>query len=217
MRGSVGYDLLGRRFGRLTIIGRNPETSKSGHIQWDCACDCGAKITVLGTNLVKGNTKSCGCLALETRTKHGMHGSPEYGVWEGMIQRCTNPKHKQYCDYGERGITVCKRWLDSFENFYNDMGSRPDGEYTIDRIDNDKGYGPNNCRWVTRKEQANNRRNTVFYEYKGKKYTISELAELPEVKEKGININTLKGRLRFMGLSVEYAINTPVQARSKRA
>lgn len=214
--GKPALNLKGHSSGRLTIIGRNPVNATSGHARWDCLCECGKTITLNASNIISGNSKSCGCLALEVRTKHGMSNYPEYVVWEGMIQRCENPNYSQYHDYGGRGITVCDRWK-SFENFYADMGPKPNKSYTIDRMDNDKGYELSNCRWVTRKEQANNRRNTVFYEYKGKKYTISELAELPEVKEKGININTLKGRLRIMGLSVEYAINTPVQARSKRA
>lgn len=217
MHGRVGYELTGQKFGRLTVVKRSPEVPKSGHIQWECLCDCGKEILALGTNLVKKNTMSCGCLRREIHTTHGLSSAPEYCVWEGIIQRCTNPNYTQYRDYGGRGITVCDRWKNSFENFYNDVGPRPEKGYTIDREDNNKGYEPGNCRWVTRREQMNNRRNNVYYEFKGKEYQIHQLMLLPEVIATGISIHALRYRLATMGWTVEYSITRPFQERVKRA
>lgn len=210
----MGIDLTGQRFGRLIVASRNPISASSGHIRWNCICDCGNKVTVNGTNLVSGNTNSCGCLRIEIHTVHGMSHYPEYKIWEGMIQRCTNLNFHQYDDYGGRGITVCDRWLSSFASFIVDVGRRPGPEYTLDREDNNKGYDFGNCRWATRKEQVCNRRNNVFYEYKGRKYLLHQLAELPEVKANNISFYVLRGRIRNSGWPVEKAISEPVQDKS---
>jgi hypothetical protein len=210
--------LTGKIFGRLVVDSENPIRTLSGIIQWNCTCECGSKTIVTGSNLVRNHTKSCGCLSkdavISRNTTHGLSDSPEYGIWQAMIKRCTKPNDPAYSDYGGRGITVTDRWLNSFEAFYEDMGPRPSPDHSIDREENDKGYYKENCRWVTRIEQANNTRRNVFYEYKGNKYTIPQLAELPEVKDSKIGINTLRSRIRKSKYTVEQSISFPIKPMS---
>lgn len=154
-------DLTGQIFGYLKVIGFS---HRHRNTYWKCLCDCGNNIVVRGSSLKNGHTKSCSCLRIERnkeqKTKHGRYGSKEYITWSNMKKRCMNSKSPNYKDYGGRGIKICKRW-EEFENFYVDMGDRPEGK-SIDRIDNDGNYTPKNCKWSTHTEQMNNRRNNIL-------------------------------------------------------
>lgn len=153
-------NLVGRKFGRLTVLSFAGILNKT-HTTWNCICDCGTQKVVRGPNLVKGLTKSCGCISKEITAKrnltHGLsHKSAAYKSWENMRRRCLCPSHTQYHNYGGRGITICERWND-FENFLADMGERPPG-LSLERINNDGNYELSNCKWATQKEQCNNQR-----------------------------------------------------------
>jgi hypothetical protein len=149
----------GTRFASLTVlVDRRPGEPVQ------CVCECGTPVVARYSALTSGNTRSCGCLQRRVtgdRTRiHGKRNDPVYDVWQNMISRCTKPQHRQWPDYGGRGITVCEKWR-TFAGFYEDMGDPPSG-MTIDRINNDLGYEPGNCRWATPSEQARNRRATAL-------------------------------------------------------
>jgi len=196
-------DITGQKFGRLLTI--SPAYSKNDRWYWNFLCDCGNKTTKNGKDVRAGHTKSCGCQRLNPDIKtHGMTKSPTYKSWCKIKERCNNPKVINYPRYGGRGITVCDRWVNSFENFYADMGERP-ANTSIDRIDNSGNYEPFNCRWASLKTQANNARSNRIIEYHGESHTLSEWCDI-----KGINYNTFCGRF-FRGWSIERAFTQPVR------
>lgn len=200
MRPAKNYS--GHRFGRLTAlerIGRQP----NGVAVWRCKCECGAQKEVTQSNLVSGNVRSCGCLVVDTFTTHGMTDSPEYRAWCHMKERCSNPRVHNYHRYGGRGIRVCDRWLNSFENFLADMGPRPSEMHSLEREDRDGNYEPGNCVWATKRAQALNRRTNRVVEFRGAKRPLTIwCAEL------GLDPKVVSTRLR-RGWTVERALSQP--------
>lgn len=179
---SAPLDLSGSKFGKLTatkIVG-----SKNGSKLWLCECDCGNTAHVEAKSLRCGNTQSCGC-----GRKHGLRYTPEYQAYHDMLGRCTNTKHKSYHRYGGRGIGVCREWQKSFEAFIEDMGQRPEG-MTLERIDNEGDYSPENCKWASRTEQMRNTRRTVMLEYGGETMCILDWS-----RKLGVDKDTLRRRV----------------------
>lgn len=176
-------------------------------------CKCGQEKITYINQVKRGDMKSCGCERGKGNITHGhtkyYSETTEYNIWENMRHRCQNENHKYYNDYGGRGIKVCKRW-ERFENFYEDMGKRPSLTHSLDRENNDGDYEPNNCRWATKKEQANNKRSNVIVEYKGEKKTLKEWSDKINMSYKLIwkRINTFKW-------TIEEAFTTPT-VREKR-
>lgn len=197
-------DITGSKFNMLTVIEFIPNNKAASY--WKCRCDCGAEKIIRGSSLKNGNTKSCGCASIELITKHGYckNNKPKtntYYIWTSIKQRCYNKKMKRYKSYGGRGIKVCDRWLNSFSNFLSDMGEKP-SNLSLDRIDNDQGYSPENCRWATKREQANNTRTNNIIQYKNQKFTLTEFA-----RHIGIHPETLRKRIR-MGWDLDKCANT---------
>ncbi len=193
---------IGDRFGRLVVVAKG---EKRGLIRyWDCVCDCGGRKSVNGGQLRTDRCRSCGCLERESRSKptHGMHGTRTYVSWLAMRERCGNPRHHAWEDYGGRGIEVCARW-DRFEFFLADMGERP-AATELDRIDVNRGYEPGNCRWASRKTNTRNRRCTRFLEYRGERRSLGEWCEIT-----GLAKSTVQNRIDRQGWSVDRALSTP--------
>ena len=186
-------DETGKRYSRLLVIKLMPDRNKYKRAVFECLCDCGATIYCEGGNLRSGNSKSCGCYNIDSiinrNTTHGMSKTREHHIWTGIIARCYNKKCKEYKYYGGRGIKMCKRWLNGFAFFFEDMGNCPEN-HSIDRKNNNSDYKPSNCRWTTQKEQCNNKRNNTVINYMGKKLTISQWSD-----EIGINSNTISSRI----------------------
>ena len=191
----------GDKYNKLTAI-KFIKKVKNSQQYWLFRCDCGNEKVISASKVKSSHTKSCGCLINEGLIKrsrtHGMAHTKEYNSWASMKARCLNKKNPNYKNYGGRGITVCNRWM-KFENFYADMGKRPKGK-SIDRINNDKGYYKENCRWATRKEQNNNTRGNHLLTYKNRTQTVTQW-----ISEIGINHSTFYSRLRY-GWLVERAL-----------
>jgi len=196
-------NITGQRFGDLEVIKRTQDKiSASGRksVQWLCRCDCGNEIIIAGSSLKRNITKSCGCLRKNIKTIHGLSNTKMYQVWKGIKQRCNNKNNKAYKNYGGRGIEMCKKWFDNFEIFYKDMEEKYKKGLTLDRIDNNKGYFKENCRWTTMEDQGNNKRNNVLITYKGETKTLKWWSIYL-----GINYNTLFSRITKLNWSIEKA------------
>lgn len=172
-----------------------------------------AIVTVYGIPAPQGNAKGP-CVDRQTgrfTARHGGFGTPEYSAWRAMIKRCTNARNASYARYGARGITVCQRWLDSFENFIFDMGRRPSDKHSLDRIDNNAGYGPDNCRWATATEQQCNRSSVIAIEHNGQTFCVAEWS-----RRTGIPASTIKQRIRLGWNPVDAITKFPDRRRATR-
>lgn len=189
-------DETGNTYGKLTVVGKSKNTWKNGFLLWECACACGNTVHTSGSMLRNRNTRSCKSCALNERKpyKHKVVHKRIYTAWQSMVARCHNPRKSGYELYGKRGIVVCKEWKNSFDNFYDwAMENGYEDHLSIDRIDVDGNYEPSNCRWVTTKEQNNNKRNTVYITHNGETKPLSEWAEELSIRASTIHTRYSNG------------------------
>lgn len=204
-------DLTGQKFGKLTVL-KFAGFSKTHHgSYWLCKCDCGNTKEVFGSSLKHGLTTSCGCYrnkcTSERTYKHGSYNNRIYRIWAGMIARCTNKNAPRYKDWGGRGITVCEKWR-TFQGFYEDMKGGYADNLSIDRIDNDKNYCKENCRWATKEEQANNTSQNRYINYNGRTLTLTQLCA-----ELNLSYKAVHHRLQ-RGMQLEEALTKPFRNRA---
>jgi len=204
--GRLALSIVGSKFGYLTVL-KDIGRAKDGQVVWTCECECGNYRNSVGSDLRSGKVNHCGCRRVKTGPKTIEPRKPRvrpplYGVWNSLMQRCYNPNRESYKDYGARGITVSTEWKD-YKNFYRDMAPRPEG-MSIEREDTNKGYSKDNCIWATAKEQQDNRTTSIRFDYRGRLYTLQELAEVS-----GLSKETLRSRICLYKWSVEDAINKP--------
>jgi hypothetical protein len=212
MVGKIRFNLKGQKIARLTVLERVPN-DRFNRACWLCRCDCGRELVVATNALRTGNTRSCGCLMRDRaaqictwrNTSHGESGSPEHVAWLAMKERVRNPNHRQFHNYGGRGIKVCDRWLNSYENFLADVGRKPTRKHTLDRIDVDGDYEPGNVRWATLAEQQSNKTTNVFVSAFGERLTVSQWA-----RKTGVGRHNISNRLKA-GWTPEQAVMTPAK------
>lgn len=203
-------DITGQKFGRWTVI------SHYHNNYWTCRCDCGTIRHLASYDLRIGETQSCGCYqkerASETHKKHGYTGKRLYRIYHKIRERCYRPNNRNYKYYGGRGITICDEWYHNFQAFMEwSLSHGYTDDLTIDRIDNEKGYAPDNCRWVTMQRQNCNRRNNHLLEFNGQTKTVSDWS-----RETGIKQQTILHRINRMGWGTEKALTTPVRDNGRR-
>lgn len=205
-------DYIGSKYGKLTIVSYDTKKGNSHYV--NCKCDCGNTKSIRLLRLKSGETKSCGCIRKELfkknkkdKTTHGQTGTRLYNIYRSMKSRCYIKKNnKNYHSYGGRGIKICDEWLNDFESFYNwSYANGYNDDLTIDRIDNNGNYEPNNCRWITEAEQHNNTSRNINITYNGETKTLKQWSE-----SVGINYHTLKKRYK-MGWSIEDMLTKPVK------
>ena len=198
-------DLTGREFGLLTVISRYIDESRNRPL-WVCRCLCGGTAICLSENLRQGASTSCGCKKVKANKErgHGFSKTPTYKIWKAMKERCYRPSAINFPDYGGRGISVCDRWKDSFQNFLADMGERPSKKHSIERKDNNGNYCKENCVWAQKIQQIRNRSNTLTLLCRGETRPIAEWAEIS-----GVPYNIIRQRIHLLGWNAERAIFTP--------
>lgn len=206
--GHKAINIIGEKYGKLVVL-EKVGMNKNHQSLYLCQCECGNTTIVTKSNLRSGSVKSCGCLKHEG--KHGLSNTPIYNTWRDMKIRCYNEKSPSYKNYGGRGITVYSEWLDDFTTFYNwSINNGYKKGLSIDRINVNGNYEPNNCRWVTRKEQANNKRNNILITYNNETHNISEWGNIT-----GINQARIRERIVKLKWTVEKALTTPIRPKKK--
>ena len=201
-------DMTGQTFGRWTVLSR-ADDYRPGIPRWLCRCSCGNSGIVTAGILKSGGSKSCGCFnrdvhrTMKTNLTHGKTRTPTHYTWVNMKQRCYNPSVKKFRRYGALGITVCDRWLNSFENFLEDMGERPEG-LTIERVNNKGPYSPDNCIWASQETQQNNRGNNTRLHHNGKTMTLQQWA-----RETGLRRETISHRIFRLRWTIADALTLP--------
>jgi len=194
-KSNVWVDITNNKYNQLLVLGY------VGNGKWHCKCDCGNTKIVSTNKLNNGHVKSCGCLAKTNAVKHNAIGTREYITWTNIKARCTNPNNNSYHNYGGRGITVCDKWLKSFENFYEDMGICPKG-FSIERVNNDKGYNKDNCIWASSKTQSMNRRSNFIINYKGEEKPLKEWCE-----DLNLEYKKVFARIKQLGWTIDKAFS----------
>ena len=200
---TVAKNHSGSRFGKWVVISRAPNRASKRTV-WNCRCDCGTEKEVATCHLVSGASTNCGCTRpARTRAMRVIHGATKtdvYEIWCGMKARCSNPKHKAFHNYGKNGISVCEKWESSFDAFIEDMGPRPSSSHSVERIDGQKNYSPDNCKWATPKEQSNNTRRNHIVRIDGENMTLMQAVE-----KFGGKYHTVKWRI-YQGQTIEEAL-----------
>lgn len=208
-------DMTGEKYGKLLVVEYAGKT-KRGLSLWKCKCDCGREAVVQSANLRNGHTKSCGCFRAEwckeNCTKHGLEHTRLYGIWADMIYRCHNPENPNHERYGARGISVCEEWRNDVRAFYDwAIRNGYSDDLTIDRIDNNGNYCPENCRWATKAEQASNRRSNILITRNGETKTMKQWA----ISE-GIPYQVVWQRIKKLGWDSERALTEKVENRGRK-
>lgn len=211
MRSNLG-DITGKRFGKWLVVEKTDGKEGVCNSVWKCRCDCGNEKLIKGINLIRGKSRSCGCLKTSICKnrflKHGMHNTKIYQTWEAMISRCECKTNISYKNYHKRGIEVCDEWKKSFEKFYEDVSKLENfgsEGYTLDRINNDEGYAPGNVRWADRYTQNNNTSKNIYIELNGETKTLAQWVRLYNIK-----YYTVLYRMR-RGWTPYEALTTPVK------
>lgn len=206
-------NMEGKTYGRLTVLQR--VGSKNNRAMWECVCECGKHIITSGHALRRGNTKSCSCLQKDKASMrlktHGMSSTNLYTTWANIRKRCEDPSSQDYRYYGSRGISVCKEWHDSEVFISWALASGYKQGLTIDRINNNGNYCPENCRWVDRKTQSRNSRKNYLITFRGETHCISEWSEITNIDQ-----NTIRCRIRRYGWDIERALTTPTRKFNRR-
>lgn len=210
---SKRIEMAGKRYGRL--VGIRFIDRQKRQCRWLFKCDCGTEKIMFGANVRRGLTTSCGCrhreISKENGTSHGLSKTAEYDVWGKIKDRCLNPANSAFKNYGARGITICPRWQDDFAAFFSDMGPRPSPQHAIERVDNDRGYSPDNSVWLERRLQNENRRCVRRFDFRGGTLTIRQLAE-----SYGVPIAVLTWRIEA-GWPINRAVLQPVRRAGEAA